>query len=121
MQHRQGGALRVQVKENGMATLERGSGYDQYQAAGIAIARSVIRAACYLVRMVIFGPLAVLEPVINRVLSVGCFLGLLCCLIFKLEDPAGVHHLHYGLTLGFSIGCAVLLTLYYMLMRTIAP
>jgi hypothetical protein len=81
----------------------------------------VLKAAGYVVRLLIFAPLAVLEPVINRVLSIGCFLGLLCCLVFRLEDPTGVHHLHYGLMLGFSIGCAVLLTLYYILMRAIAP
>jgi len=74
-----------------------------------------------LVRLVIFGPLAILEPVINWVLSMGCLLGLLCCLLFKLEDTTGIHHFHYGLMLGFSVSCAVLLTLYYVLMRALAP
>lgn len=104
-----------------MDTLERRSESEHYQPRRISVRGSVLRAICRIVGLVIFGPLAVLEPVINRILSTGCLLGLLCCLVFKLEDPTGVHHLHYGLMLGFGIGCAVLLTLYYMLMRAIAP
>jgi hypothetical protein len=102
-----------------MDTLERESGYGPYRPTGIVIGRAVLKGAGYLVRLLIFAPLAVLEPVINWVLSAGCLLGLLCCVVFRLADPTGV--LHYGLMLGFSIGCAVLLTVYYIFMRAIAP
>jgi len=104
-----------------MDTLERSSESGHYQLRRNSVGGSVLRVACRFVGLLIFGPLAVLEPVINRVLSTGCLLGLLCCLVFELEDPAGAHHLHQGLMLGFGIGCAVLLALYYMLMRAVAP
>ena len=104
-----------------MDTLERRSVGGQHRPTWIVLGRSTLRATGYLVRLVIFGPLAILEPVINWVLSMGCLLGLLCCLLFKLEDTTGVHHFHYGLMLGFSIGCALLLTLYFALIRALAP
>jgi hypothetical protein len=121
MQHGQDAQLRVQAKESGMNTLERGSGDDLYRPTWAAIGWSILKAGGYVIRLVIFGPLAVLEPLINWVLSMGCVLGLLCCVVFKLEDTAGVHHFHYGLMLSFSVGCAVLLTLYYILLRALAP
>ena len=104
-----------------MDTLEQRSDSNYYQPRRISVRRSVLRATCRVIGVVIFGPLAVLEPAINRILSTGCLLGLLCCLVFRLEDPTGVHHLHYGLMVGCGVGCGVLLTLYYMLMRAIAP
>lgn len=104
-----------------MDTLERRSVGGQHRPLWIVLGQSALRAAGYLTRLVVFGPLAILEPVINWLLSMGCLLGLLCCLLFKLEDTTGIHHFHYGLMLGFSISCAVLLTLYYVLVRALAP
>lgn len=104
-----------------MDTSERGSSGGYFRPTWIVVGHSALRGIGYLVRLVVFGPLAVLEPLINWVLSMGCVLGLLCCLLFKLEDTTGAHHFPYGLMLGFSVGCAVLLTLYYILMRALAP
>jgi hypothetical protein len=121
MQHRRRAALLAQAKENAMDVLERESDYGPYRPTRITVGRAVLKGTGYLVRLLIFAPLAALEPVINWILSMGCLLSLLCWVVFRIEDPTGVHHLHYGLLLGFSIGCAVLLALYYIFMRAIEP
>jgi hypothetical protein len=42
-------------------------------------------------------------------------------LFYKLWDPMGVHHVHYGVLITVSLGSGVLLVLYYKLMRWLAP
>ena len=104
-----------------MNTLERGLDENLGRPAWVAVGLSILRGLGYVLRVMIFAPLAVLEPVVTRLLSAGCLLGLLCWVVFKLEDPTGAHHLHYGLLFYFSIGCAAALILYHLLMRALAP
>jgi hypothetical protein len=104
----------------GMETLERaartGHGHWNFHAG-----RAVLQGLSCALRLLIVGPLAILEPLINRSLSMGFILGLLCCLLFKLEDGAGAHHhFPYILMLCFSFACGALLTLYFALMRRLA-
>jgi hypothetical protein len=94
---------------------EAASSRSAWGTAGLA----VLRGVGHLLRLIVFAPLAILEPVIRVVLSTLAVLGFATCAFYKLAGPA--HHFPFGLMIGFSVGCSVLLVLYYMLMRALAP
>jgi hypothetical protein len=67
------------------------------------------------VGIALFATLAILEPVVCWVLSAMASLGLLTTLLFGVVMGAPGYPV--GFMLGMSIGCFVLLGLYYALMR----
>jgi hypothetical protein len=104
-----------------MNTLEPSSDEHFHRSTWVNVALAIVRGLLYFLRVVIFAPLAIFEPVIGTVLAAICFVGLSACLFYKLWDPMGVHHVHYGVLISVSLGSGVLLVLYYKLMRWLAP
>lgn len=106
-----------------MNVVERPSDEHFHRSTWVNVVVSILRAILYTLRMVIFAPLAVFEPIIGTVLAGTCFVGLSACVFYKIADSTGVHHHHipYGLLIGVSLSAGVLLVLYYKLMRWLAP
>lgn len=104
-----------------MNTLEPSSDERFHRSAWVNVVLSILRALLYALRVLIFAPLAIFEPVIGTVLAGVCFVGLSACLFYKLWDPMGVHHIHYGVLITVSLSSGVLLILYYKLMRWLTP
>jgi hypothetical protein len=71
------------------------------------------------VRIVVFAVLAALEPVIRVVLSVISLGGFAACAFYAWFAPPT--HFPMGLGLSIASGAAVLLALYYLAMRALAP
>ena len=104
-----------------MSTLEPSSDEHFHRSTWVSVTLAILRGLLYFLRVVIFAPLAIFEPVIGTVLAAICFVGLGACLFYKLWDPMGVHHVHYGVLITVSLGSGVLLVLYYKLIRWLAP
>jgi hypothetical protein len=102
-----------------MNTLERALPESPQLAAHRSAGLAIFSGTVHFFRLVLFAFLAICEPVVTRLLSAGCLLGLLSWAVFKLEDPAGAHHLHSGVPLTFAIGCVASLVLYYSVMRVL--
>jgi hypothetical protein len=109
------------AKEVDMDTFEPGSEAHFDRSPWLRVVGAILKGLLYFLRVVIFAPLAIFEPVIGTVLAGICFMGLCACLFFKVWDPAGVHHVHYGVLITVSLSSGVLFVLYYKLMRWLAP
>lgn len=104
-----------------MNTLEPSSDKHFHRSTWVNVVLSILMALVYSLRVLLFVPLAIFEPVIGTVLAAICFVGLSACLFYKLWDPMGIHHVHYGVLIAVSLSSGVLLVLYYKLMRWLAP
>jgi hypothetical protein len=104
-----------------MKTLGPSSDDHVQHSARVNVVVSILRAVVYALRLVIFAPLAIFEPVIRIILAGTCLVGLSACLFYKLADPSGAHHVHYGVLITVSLVAAVTLALYYKFMRWLAP
>jgi hypothetical protein len=79
----------------------------------------VLGTLWYPVRLVLFAVLALFEPLIRIVLAGFALGGFFAWFVF--EELAHAPKFPTGTVLGLSVGCAVLLVLYYMLMRWLRP
>lgn len=84
-----------------------------------SIAGDLSRGALWLmwqaVRLPVFALLVILEPIVRFVLSAVALLGVLMAFFFRLSGAAP-HFPFWGM-LGFSVGCGLLLMVYYLVLR----
>ena len=105
-----------------MNTLEPGPDERFHRSGRLSFATSALSSLVYVLRVVIFAPLAIFEPVIRIVLAGTSVVGLTACLFYKIAERPGVHHhVPYAGMIIISLAAAVLLVLYYKLMRWLAP
>ena len=83
------------------------------------VARMVVGGAIYAVRLVLFSILAFLEPFVRVVLSLATLGALASCVIYHFSSHAT--HFPMAAMLMVSAGLPVILVLYYMLLRALAP
>jgi hypothetical protein len=88
------------------------------QSPSITTGRGLARLGWHAIRLPILATLAVLEPVVRTLLSGLALLGILMALFF--EYLIRLPNFPFWLMIGLSIGCALLLTAYYSLMRLFA-
>jgi hypothetical protein len=79
----------------------------------------LLGALWYPVRLALFAVLALFEPLIRIVLAGFAIGGVVAWFVFK--ELAHAPKFPSGTVLGLSVACAVLLVLYYMLMRWLRP
>ena len=70
--------------------------------------------------VVLFAILRTLEPLVRSVLSFGALGGFLTVGLFYFAGPPGLK-VSYGILLTFSVGCAVALALYELVVDALAP
>ena len=75
--------------------------------------------ALHATRLTVFAVLAIFEPIIRVMLSLLAILTI-CVSLFN-RYVIHTTHFPFWLMMGLSAGCAVILILYYRLMRILAP
>ena len=87
--------------------------------ASTRVSQSMLALVLHATRLTVFAVLAVLEPVVRITLSLLAIL-MICVSVF---NRFVVHTTHYPfwVMMGLAAGCAVVLILYYRLMRILAP
>ena len=88
-----------------------------FNAPGVVL--EVLGALWYPLRLMLFSVLALFEPLIRIVLAGFAVGGFFAWFVFK--ELAHAPKFPTETVLGLSVGCAVLLVLYYMLMRWLRP
>ncbi len=81
----------------------------------VVVARQILWIGWQTIRLPISGLLIILEPIVRNTLSVLALLGVLTALILKVSGAAP--HLPFWQMLATSVGCVLLLALYYGLIR----
>lgn len=88
-------------------------GHEQRRAASVS--QYAVRAIWHTLRVPILATLTILEPIVRTLLSGLALLGILMALFFKFLVK--LPDFPFWLVLGISVGCALSLTLYYLVMR----
>jgi hypothetical protein len=107
--------------EAGPAASAHGSPWGRH-AGGIlgSCVGTIVRMLLQGVRIVLFAVLGICAPFVRAALSFLAAGGLLTTALFYFAGPPG-HAVSHGILLAFSIGCAVLLVLYELLLRALQP
>jgi hypothetical protein len=97
-------------------------GFPWGRLAGIvgACCGAIVRMLLQGVRIVLFAILGICAPFVRAALSFLAAGGFLTTALFYFAGPPG-HAVSYGILLAFSIGCAVMLVLYELLLRALHP
>jgi hypothetical protein len=78
------------------------------------LARGILGLAWHVVRLPILAFLVIIEPIVRLVLWGAAFLGVLTAFLFEFS---GVPNFPFWLMMSISIGCMLLLGLYYATLR----
>jgi hypothetical protein len=88
---------------------------DDEQHVWRLLAAGALRVAWQVVRLPILSVLIVLEPLVCFILSALSILGFFVALVMKLSGD--VPSAHIWMMVAFSVGCALLILVYYAVMR----
>jgi hypothetical protein len=87
--------------------------------SGVRFLRGAFAWGLHAVRLTLYAVLAVVGPFIVGALKAASVLGFLLCLFYGCFFRGT--HFPIGFTLSLSVGCAVLIVLYYALMELLLP
>ena len=87
--------------------------------ASTRASQSTLAFALHAIRLTVFAVLAVLEPIVRVTLSLLAIL-MICVSVFN-RYVVHTAHFPFWVMMGLAAGCAVVLILYYRLMRILAP
>jgi ABC-type polysaccharide/polyol phosphate export permease len=113
--HRRLEDKRTQQGEVSMNTSNWHTAEASSQHAVGTIIRRAFRVAIGGVRLPILAVLVILEPIVRFVLATVALLGIITAILF--ESSAAAPTFPFWGMIGFSIGCVLVLALYYALMR----
>lgn len=81
---------------------------------------NVLGAVLIVVRVALYGVLAMIEPVVRVVLLLTCIICLAASGFYKFFGPASVHF-PYGVALSIGVGAAVLYMCYVWILGALEP